>query len=222
MNRREILTETQKAVLQMFAAQEDLTNTYVLSGGTALAAFHLQHRRSDDLDFFSIEPVDALRVRRFAEDVRKHLGASTLETHRLYDRHIFLCSARAEEILKMEFTQYPYQHLEVSHVHDGVRVESLRDIGADKLAALLDRFEPKDYYDLYVLLQQKRTTLEQLRKDVLEKFHVKADAVQLGAAFARSRQLPILPHMLDPVTKEQVQQFFDQLAKSLRSEVGEE
>lgn len=215
----DILTAAQKEVLRMIAAEHDLAETFTLSGGTALAAFHLFHRRSDDLDFFSTDPVDALRARRFAENVREHLGGSSVETNRLYDRHLFLINRKTDGPLKIEFTHYPYSPLKQPAVHDGVRVESLRDIATDKLAAMLDRFEPKDYYDIHVLLSGKHTSLSTMRADLQTKFHIIADSVQLGAALARAERLPILPHMLTSVRKEDVQSFFEELAKELKLEI---
>ena len=222
MTHRDILTPAQRSVLGLLAMEEDLAAAYTLSGGTALAAFHLFHRRSDDLDFFSMDPVDELRVHRFMETVRGHVGASAMEARRIYDRHLFVLSMMEGDALKLEFTHYPYAHVEKTAVHNGVRVESLRDIATDKLAAMLDRFEPKDYYDLYCLLQGNHASLEQMRADVQTKFHITTDPVQLGAAFARSDSLPILPHMLVPVRKEDVQAFFKQLSRGLRPEIAEE
>ncbi len=47
-----ILTEWQKVFLKAFASS-DLKEHFNLSGGTALSGFYLEHRLSDDLDFFS-------------------------------------------------------------------------------------------------------------------------------------------------------------------------
>lgn len=216
---KQILTADQQAVLRMMAEETDLANEYVLSGGTALAAFHLHHRRSDDLDFFTLQSVDSLHVHGFAEKARKKLGMDRIEPSRLYDRHLFLLTSADGRELKLEFTQYPYAALTPSMSIDGVQVESLRDIAADKLAALLDRFEPKDYYDIYAILEQKKTALPTMRTDAEKKFHLRIDPVQLGAAFARSTRLPILPHLLKPIAQKEIEKFFLDLARSLRGEV---
>lgn len=214
------LTSLQQRALRRFARETDLSAEFVLSGGTALAAFHLHHRRSDDLDFFSRQPVDSLRVRRFIDTLRDELDATDVEPIRLYDRHLFILTV-AGESLKVEFTQYPYAALESPVSEDGVLIESLRDIAADKLAALLDRFEPKDYYDLYALFTGGHTILTRLRADAQIKFGIRVDPIQLGAAFARSANLPILPYLVTPIEKTDVQKFFDDLARGLKFEVVE-
>ena len=221
MKNASILTVAQQSVIAQLAAEQDIVRQFTLSGGTALAAFHLHHRRSDDLDFFSEKPVDDLRVRRFAEKVRIDFGAPVMEVRRIYDRHLFLIADKNGDQLKLEFTHYPYTPLESPIIQGGIQVESLRDIATDKLAALLDRFEPKDYYDLYFLLRD-HTTLQKLRADLQTKFHIIANPVQLGAAFARCRNLPILPHLLIPVSKEDVWRFFEKMAKDLKLEVEDD
>lgn len=214
-----ILTERQRAILRLLSREADLAQEFVLSGGTALAAFHLGHRRSDDLDLFTQRPVDALRIRRFMDECRQELKGTELQFSRLYDRYIFLMMFPDREELKVEFTQYPFAPLADPEVHDGVKVASLRDIAADKLAAMLDRFEPKDYYDLYMLLHGGATTLADVQSDSARKFHVKTDPLVLGSQLARGASLPVLPHMIHPVPKEELQRFFVDLARSLKDEV---
>jgi len=48
----EILTELQKKVLLQFSELPD-KEAFYLTGGTALSAIFLKHRRSNDLDFFT-------------------------------------------------------------------------------------------------------------------------------------------------------------------------
>ena len=52
-----------------------------------------------------------------------------------------------ERSLKSEFTIYPFLNLNRSERRR--KIDSLRDISANKLMALLDRFEPKDFVDLF-------------------------------------------------------------------------
>ena len=47
-----ILTDNQKSLLARFGASQ-LCGSFYLTGGTALSAVYLQHRLSEDLDFFT-------------------------------------------------------------------------------------------------------------------------------------------------------------------------
>jgi hypothetical protein len=80
-----ILRPSQKTVLEAFAGSP-LKDAFYLTGGTALAAFHLGHRRSDDLDFFTEGDVPVETVLEFL----RSLGMGVPEYQHLFDRRIFL------------------------------------------------------------------------------------------------------------------------------------
>ena len=51
-----VLTRLQRDFLSSFFAQP-AAQPFVLTGGTALAAFHLQQRLSEDVDLFAVAPL---------------------------------------------------------------------------------------------------------------------------------------------------------------------
>ncbi|MDP2656011.1 MAG: nucleotidyl transferase AbiEii/AbiGii toxin family protein [bacterium] len=53
----QILSERQLRALEFLAGQEYIKNNFYLTGGTALVAYSLHHRYSEDLDFFSEQEV---------------------------------------------------------------------------------------------------------------------------------------------------------------------
>lgn len=206
-----ILTEHQQTTLQIIATEEKLHGFY-LSGGTALAAFHLGHRFSDDLDLFTSETIDALFLHAFSEILKKAIGSTSVHYQHLYDRNIFTFLLPIGE-LKIEFTKYPFPQFENPVNENGIRVDSFRDIAANKLAALLDRFDPKDFVDIYFILQ--KTSLENVWHDAEQKFDMKIDPVFLGSELAKVRRVNGLPRMLKPLDKEELRRFFTEEAKKL-------
>lgn len=206
-----ILTEHQQTVLELVAKEERLHGFY-LSGGTALAAFYLKHRYSDDLDFFTQEMPDVLFLRTFAKTIRNTIAADNVQFEHLYDRNIFTFTQKKEEI-KIEFTKYPFPQLESLSEQNGVKVDSFRDIAANKLAALLDRFDPKDFADLYFILQ--KTTLKAVWHDTEQKFGMNIDPVFLGSELAKVRRIEGLPRMVKSLNKEELREFFTEEAKKL-------
>ena len=82
---KEILRDWQKATIEYVFAQPDAAHFY-LSGGTALAAYYLNHRASDDLDFFSEQDFPTTTVQRIAGGLRTVLNADGLRYSRLHDR----------------------------------------------------------------------------------------------------------------------------------------
>ncbi len=209
-----ILTDTQKAALAAVGKESGLADFY-LAGGTALAAFYFHHRLSDDLDFFSFTEPDGMFLHGFIERLRVAIGAVAVRYERLYDRNMFFFQMQMPEgeELKMEFTRYPFRQLEAPAVKDGVRVDSLRDCAANKLMALLDRFDPKDFVDLYFLL--KKFALADIRRDAEQKFGMNIGDLFLGSEFAKVKRVEALPKMVKPLTVEELKSFFSQQAKAL-------
>lgn len=130
-----VLTEEQKNLLLRFR-DSPLCQRFYLTGGTALAAFYLHHRLSEDLDFFSEENVSVEEVLDFVKSLPL---AREAEYERKYDRKIFLLRFSEPRVIKVEFTTYPFSRFEKGPVVDGTQVDSLKDILANKLMAMTDR-----------------------------------------------------------------------------------
>lgn len=75
---------------------------------------------------------------------------------------------------KVEFTRYPFPCLGDRIRVDGLEIDSLRDILANKLVAMTERSDAKDLVDLYVGLERNPSlSLDPLVDDAEQKFGVK-------------------------------------------------
>lgn len=143
------LSEPQRELLRLLAESE-LASAVYLTGGTALAGFYLHHRASDDLDFFFDEEIPLPIVQGFLASIP---GFSIRTFQRLFDRRIFLLDAQGAP-LKVEFTRYPFpRSTALFRLRSGLAVDPPDEILLNKLAAMVDRREPKDYVDVYFLLR---------------------------------------------------------------------
>lgn len=214
-----ILTKDQEIVLGLVGNDKDIARIFYLSGGTALAGYYLYHRYSDDLDFFTeVADFPQLAIERIAEEIRCAVGADKTEYQRLYDRRIFFFKKSGAE-LKVEFTVYPFAPLHPRTAQSAVLIDSLDDLAANKLMALIDRIEPKDFVDLYFLLRENHTTLDRIRALVKQKFHLTINPVTLGSEFAKVRLVNQLPRMIKSLTLEELKSFFTERAKQLREDI---
>lgn len=57
-NKASYASADQREVLLGLAEHSTIQGVFFLTGGTALSVFYLSHRVSDDIDLFSIEPID--------------------------------------------------------------------------------------------------------------------------------------------------------------------
>ena len=214
---QEILNDKQKQVLFAVAHEPQLAGFY-LTGGTALAAYYFQHRISGDLDFFSFKEPDKIFLHGFTEKLKTLLKAESLRFERLYDRNQFFFKFGQEE-LKIEFTKYPFSQLDVPTTRGGFKIDSMRDIAANKLMAMLDRFDPKDFVDLFYIFQKFK--MNDVRKDLEKKFGITVGDIFLGGELVKVRRIEALPKMIKSLTVEELKEFFIKQAKELESKIVE-
>ncbi len=212
---REILTEDQKKVIRLIAAEPKMADFY-LTGGTALAGFYLHHRLSDDLDFFIGTAPDPIFLHAFANKIKRALDAKSVRFDKIYDRNQFFFQLKNTE-LKLEFALYPFPQIIKPKNAGGIKIDSLRDIAANKLMAMLDRFDPKDFADLFFLL--KKFKLEKVRRDAEKKFGIKIDNIFLGGELMKSQRISALPKMIKPLTIKQLKEFFVKQAADLKNKI---
>jgi len=129
-----------------FIGRQPFAARFYLAGGTALA-LRLGHRRSADLDFFSVTDEVHQKARREILDALAPLTPQTLEE---VDGNLLL---RVSD-LHVGFFSYSYSLLEQTDSVEGIAVASVVDIGMMKLDALIGRGSRKDFYDVYVIAQR--------------------------------------------------------------------
>lgn len=204
------LTNAQRAFLEAFT-KSDLAPEYYLSGGTALSAFYLHHRSSEDLDLFTRGPVDSSAVLRLVTSVAE----GPVVPRRVADRFGFIVPLRGETV-RVEFVRYDHPPIEAPAAKLGaLRVDGLRDIFANKLSAVVDRNEPKDFADIYCLLSHAGLSLEQGIADAKSKFGWPALELLLQSAFLRIEQMTDWPELDPPVSIEEARRAFRGWARSL-------
>ena len=142
------LTPLQRELLLAFFEREQ---RFFLTGGAALAGFYLGHRTTEDLDLFSSQLPDLLEASRLAEDAATSCGATitSLRTHPSFRR---LLAARGEERCVIDLVADSAKVIDPEKTVFGlVRVDTIREIAANKVCAVLGRSEIKDLVDLKAL-----------------------------------------------------------------------
>ena len=87
---KDILNEEQKNFLAFAATEPYLRENYYLTGGTPLTAFYLQHRYSEDLDFFiEAEEVNILAVQKLMARAKKKFRLTKITYQVHYGLHMF-------------------------------------------------------------------------------------------------------------------------------------
>ncbi|MBI5487679.1 MAG: nucleotidyl transferase AbiEii/AbiGii toxin family protein [Deltaproteobacteria bacterium] len=210
MSRPGDLTPAQRALLDRLDASE-LASSFYLTGGVALSAFHLHHRDSLDLDLFSRLPFDPKRVVRWLNEV----AAGAVVPHRTGDRYEFTVLIESERV-RVEFVHYDFDRIETTGTHHGrIAVDGLRDIAANKLSAVIERLEPKDFADLLFLLRRDDVPLARVIDDCRRKFGWPALEHILQTALLKVERLPGWPRTEPETTLEEARSFFREIVRTL-------
>lgn len=216
----EILTQNQIAVLKKIAGNNFLTDNFYLTGGTVLAAFYLRHRYSEDLDFFSENEFDILNLDIFFNQIKKELSISKIDFQQSYNRNLFFLHFN-NEVLKTEFTYFPFKRMEKGGLENGLKIDSLLDIAVNKLFTIYQRSKARDYIDLYFVCAKEGFSIDDLIKKAKIKFDWHIDPIQLGAQFIKAAEVKDYPRMIKKIKNEKWQVFFMEEAKKFKKNIFE-
>lgn len=178
---------------------------FYLAGGTGLA-LQLGHRRSVDLDFFLGDDFD---VEPVLQKIQQLEGFSLVsKSPGTIDAHI--------SETKVSFIAYAYPVLYPFNQFLCANIADPRDIGCMKISAIASRGTKRDFIDLYVLAQQygMDSLLGWFRTKFARTNYSMVHVLKSLAYFAEAEQDP-MPHMLVPLSWDDVKRFFTSEAARL-------
>jgi predicted nucleotidyltransferase component of viral defense system len=186
----------------------------VFGGGAALAALHLHHRKSEDLDFFITRELEPGELATLAARLRK--GTMTTDVEVVGPRTSLLLLRGTKYVGRIDFAYYPFEPVGRRTTWRGLTVESLEDMSVNKLQAILTRNQPRDFVDLYFLLREgPLRDLDELLGYVRAKFDVGSHRLGLAARLLLIREVKELPKLLRRVSLKELIAFFEGKAREL-------
>lgn len=215
-----ILNPFQQKILQFFKASI-LSKKFYLSGGTALAEFYLQHRFSEDFDFFTQDELDLEQLKKFINFLAKKTEVTEIEFQHGFGLYTFFLKDKRKSLKhKIDFGQYPFGPIEKLKQYNGIFVESLYDIAVNKVQTIAFRPRLRDFIDVYFILQkEKNWNFQGLLRKSFEKFEMKVDNLQLGENLLQVKNLRDMPRMIKSVDISKVKSYFLNELNKLESEI---
>lgn len=188
---------------------------FYLTGGTALARFYFQHRESVDLDLFTQnQKTDFSIVNLEIERIGRELGLETIKQVTTDTFLQFIFQDNQQDLLKIDLVKDIPVHFGEFKQKGNVRLDSLENIGSNKITAIFGRTDHKDFIDLYYILNETDFTFEHLvslakQKDLgLTDFYLANSIDQIETA----SQMPIL---LKPLDIKEYNEFYKKLSRDL-------
>lgn len=195
---------------------------FYLTGGTALARFYFHHRESIDLDLFTQnQDIDFAAVNLLVEKIGLAMGLKTIKQVVVNTFLQYIFEDSSGEGLKVDFVKDIPVHFGELKQEGKITVDSLENIGSNKVLAIFGRTDHKDFIDLYYILHETDLTSEYLvslakQKDVgLTKFYLANSIDQLQSA----TPMPVLLKALDV---DAYKLFYKQLSEEMLSKLKPE
>lgn len=213
-----ILTKKQQQLLILLSKQANITKNFYLSGGTALAEYYLHHRYSEDLDFFSLDEINPMVIQVFLKKIQKKTKIQSIDFQQSFNRNLFFLHFDGE-IIKTEFTYYPFVQLEKPKKIDNLRIDSLIDIAVNKTFTIYQNPKSRDFIDLYLIMQQKKWSFLSLREKARLKFDTHIDPLQMVSQLLKVGEVKDYPRMIIKIDLKELKKFWISQAADLKTEV---
>lgn len=194
-----LLPDTRKLLLN-FVEKSDFLHKYVLVGGSALA-LHLQHRKSEDLDFFTYE--DSFNKNEIFEYIKQFEFKEIInESNEQIDILI--------NGVKITFFNAKWDFLKPLGI-EKFNLSSIDALTAMKVNTLFLRAKFRDYYDLYFLVKEKMGIKKvfECSKNIIQGINFKLFCIAL--VYIDDIEDDNILH-LDPkinISKEEIREFFE-------------
>jgi hypothetical protein len=201
----DILTPLQRKVLVALFSDPWFHEHFYLTGGTALAAFYLKHRYSDDLDFFTHQPsLDG--IPELMRTTAAYLGISAVPLQRSpgFLRYELNGELKVDFVVDVAFRVGEPVSIET------LKIDTIKNIAVNKVCAILGRLDAKDYADLFFIQNNYQFDIFELLQLGQQK-DGGLDLFVWASLIAEVSQFAILPRMIQTVSLEELGSFYLQL-----------
>jgi len=157
------LYKLQDSVLDIIFSVQPI---FYLTGGTCLSRFYKEKRYSDDLDLFTHESDKFFKVvKEIKLLLLKHFQVNEEVSSKDFVR------LNINNILQVDFVNDKViRYKETITLDNGYIIDNYENIFANKITAVMGRDNPKDIFDIYLIMKFFKYNL----KDILEVAHQKA------------------------------------------------
>lgn len=210
------ISATQREVFLQLIAEPTIESQFFLTGGTALAVFYIQHRYSNDLDLFTRQHVNLADLDFWIK--RRWPKESVIIKQ---SPNFLSCLIRETKVdlvidpLSIE-ERRPSVLFENQHRFS---IDTVHSIASNKLCACVSRTEPKDYIDLYVLVERfSEITVETVydlarqKEGMFDDPPTAAFQIEEGIAFIKTNP-DILPSLRFALDQKRFFRFYEDLAQ---------
>jgi len=207
ISKDEIVRIAKREGLPLGTIEKDFVLTYVLKrvyesrlkdrlvfkGGTALHKLYLHKRMSIDLDFTEVKPVEIDELKAILEDREIHSSVSEIirtdESTRVVLSYVSVLEYKNSIILDISKREKPVLKLITKKLKSfyfkkfDVLTFQLEELIAEKIRSIIQRDKPRDYLDLYYILNMRSVDLKKAVKTARQKLKASNDKLDIERIF---------------------------------------
>jgi len=209
-------SDSQREVLMTLISHPSIEESFFLTGGTALAAFYLYHRVSDDLDFFSLDTFDFTKIDLW---IRSSWTGSCTKTKEGPNFLSFLIQdTKVEFVIDPLSNKERRQKMEFENDHS-LTIDNISNIFTNKLCTIVSRSEPKDFVDFFFLAKDYPAfKIDDLYRQARLKDAIFDDpptaAFQLEEGLKLIQENPsVLPEVKRDLDKTEFSEYFEKIVR---------
>jgi len=194
---------------------ESFASDFYLTGGTALSRFYLNHRLSDDFDLFTQnQKIDFSHVNSLVLRILDKLKLKIIKQVNTDTFLQYITESKNGNTLKIDFVKEIPVHFGEFKMEGKVRIDSLENIGSNKVLTIFGRRDAKDFIDLYFILQKTKLEFDHLYNLAIQK-DLGLSEFYLANSMRQIEDISIYPKMLIKLDKNKLVKFYSELAEKL-------
>jgi len=194
---------------------ESFASDFYLTGGTALSRFYLNHRLSDDIDLFTQnQKIDLSLVNSLVLRILDKLKLKIIKQVNTDTFLQYITENHSGNTLKIDFVKEIPVHFGEFKMFGKTRIDSLENIGSNKLLTIFGRRDAKDFIDLYFILQKTILKFDYLYNLAIQK-DLGLSEFYLANSMRQIEDITIYPKMIVKLDKNKLVKFYKDLAEKL-------
>lgn len=190
-----------------------------MTGGTALSEFYFRHRLSEDLDFFSENKFNEKKLLGIVSNIGDQLKLFKIEQQNLTGQNTFYFYFSRNKSVKVDFSEFPFRHLGKFKKLNNLKISSIEDIATNKIHAITTRKRSRDYFDLYLCLNELDWGYKDMLKSYRLKFDVNLPIEQLATSYLNVNEAKDIPLFLGRNKWPKVKKYFLDASKKIGEEI---
>lgn len=217
-NKRFYASSAQRDVLLEIISHPVIENSFFLTGGTALAVFYLQHRVSDDLDFFSLKSADFADLDFWIRSMWPKKSAKIKEGPNFLS--FLLDETKVDFVVDPLSNKLVREKVLFENGHY-LSIDNISNLVSNKFSAVVSRVEPKDFIDFFFILKMfPENEIEEIYNNARQKDAIFDDpptvAFQLEEGLSTLKKAPsIFPRAKRDYDKDEFFEFYDKIVNWL-------